>query len=344
MSGRLEGPAVADLVDHQQVAALARRASRGRVATPTSSVSAAKPTTHLARTQPLGRPSSARMSGLRTSAIGSGSAVGLLDLASAGGGRPEVGDRRGHHDRVGVGRRGRARRRAAAARSPTRTTLTPAGSGSATLAATSVTSAPRATAVRRQRVALPAAGPVAQEAHRVERLAGAAGGDDDVPAREVERAARRGRARASPAAKISAGLGQPPGAGVGAGEPPDCRLEHDGPARAQRRDVGLGGRVLPHLGVHRRARTRTGQRAVSRVAVSRSSARPVAARASRSAVAGATTHEVGLLAEPDVRDLVDVGPDVGRSPACRTAPPRSPRRRTAARPRSARRGRRGRTR
>ena len=77
----------------------------------------------------------------------------------------------------------------------TRTTVAPAGSGSSTFAATTVTSAPRAAAVARQRVALLARGPVAEEAHRVEVLAGPTGGDDDAPAGQVGSPRRRARAR-----------------------------------------------------------------------------------------------------------------------------------------------------
>ena len=47
------------------------------------------------------------------------------------------------------------------------------------------------------------------------------------------------------------GVGQPPLAGVLAGEPPHRGLDHDRPAGAQRRDVRPRRRVLPHLGVHR---------------------------------------------------------------------------------------------
>ena len=53
-------------------------------------------------------------------------------------------------------------------------------------------------------------------------------------------------------------VGQPALAGVGAGQAALGGLDHDGTARAQRGHVGLGGGVLPHLGVHRRARTRPG--------------------------------------------------------------------------------------
>ena len=47
-------------------------------------------------------------------------------------------------------------------------------------------------------------------------------------------------------------LGQPTRAGVDAGEPADGGLDHVCAASTQRRDVVLGRRVLPHLGVHGR--------------------------------------------------------------------------------------------
>ena len=67
----LEAAAVADLVDHQQVAALARQLARpGASAAGASPVSAAKPTSSWPGA--FAAPSSARTSGLRTSAIGVG--------------------------------------------------------------------------------------------------------------------------------------------------------------------------------------------------------------------------------------------------------------------------------
>ena len=106
------------------------------------------------------------------------------------------------------------------------------------------------------------------------------------------------------------GLGQPARAGVGAGEPADGGLEHDHAAAAQRRDVVLRGRVLPHLGVHRRRehdRAARGEQDVGEQVVGE------AVRGPGQQVGGGRgdEDEVGLLAEPDVRDLVDVVPDVG---------------------------------
>src|SRR5699024_4266757 len=63
------------------------------------------------------------------------------------------------------------------------------------------------------RGALPARGAVAEEADRVERLAGAAGADDDGAPRQV---LRRDEREGGGGDRLR--LGQPAGAGVGAGE------------------------------------------------------------------------------------------------------------------------------
>ena len=55
----------------------------------------------------------------------------------------------------------------------------------------------------------------------------------------------------------------------------------------------------------------TGQRAVSRVLVSRSSAQPVRGLGEQVGGGRGDHDQVGLLADPDVRDLVDVGPHLG---------------------------------
>ncbi len=84
------------------------------------------------------------------------------------------------------------------------------------------------------------------------------------------------------------GFGHAPGTGVLACQPTRGRFDDHGTAATQRRDVVDGRGMLPHLGVHR-GHEHHGARAVSRVAVRRSSARPATARAMRSAVAGAMT-------------------------------------------------------
>ena len=109
------------------------------------------------------------------------------------------------------------------------------------------------------------------------------------PARSAAAPGRRGRARRGRPSKISAGLGQPALAGVGAGQPALGGLD-DQRRRARaawRRWPGWPG--APTSRCASPGRSTTGQRAVSSVLVSRSSARPCAALASRSAVAGATT-------------------------------------------------------
>ena len=79
--------------------------------------------------------------------------------------------------------------------------------GAPTLAAIRVTSAPRSAAARGEREAHAAAGAVADEAHRVDRLAGAAGGDQDP---QAVPAARRARA-ASPRPRRAAARGRAAG-------------------------------------------------------------------------------------------------------------------------------------
>ena len=101
--------------------------------------------------------------------------------------------------------------------------------------------------------------------------------------------------------------------------------------------------MLPHLGVHRGREHDRAARGQQR-AVSRSSARPCGG-AGQQVGGGRRDHDqVGGLAEPDVGHLVHVVPDVVARPARPTAPPRSRRRRSAARRWSARPGRRARTR
>ena len=191
----------------------------------------------------------------------------------------------------------------------TRTTFTPAGSARSTLAATRVTWAPRAAAVRAS------ATPWRPEERLPRKRTGSR--YSRVPPAETTTwrprrsslGRRRGPRTSSAAAKISAGLGQPALAGVGAGQPALGGLEHDDAARAQGGDVGLGGGVLPHLGVHGRShhhRAARRQQGVGEQVVGQ-------------AVGGLGQHvrggrrdhdEVGLLPDPDVRHLVDVGPDV----------------------------------
>src|SRR5690606_1671722 len=100
-----------------------------------------------------------------------------------------------------------------------------------------------------ERDPLTARGPVAQEPHGVEELAGATGGDDDVATGEVARAVLQDL-QADRVDRL--GVGQAPGPGVGAGETAGVGVDHEDTPLTQRRDVGDRGGVLPHLGVHGR--------------------------------------------------------------------------------------------
>ena len=191
------------------------------------------------------------------------------------------------------------------------TTLTPAGSTRpAVCPAIRVTSAPRWAATRATRIALLAGAAVADETHRVDRLAGAAGGHQHPAAREVvgqrvvalqQQLGQRGDLL---------GLGQPAGAAVRAGEPSGGGFEHDRAAAAQRGDVVHGGRVQPHLGVHRRReqhRTSRGEQRGGQQIVG-----PAVHGAGQQVSGGGRDHDqVGLLAERDVRHLGDVVEDAG---------------------------------
>ena len=182
----------------------------------------------------------------------------------------------------------------------------------------------------RHRVTLLARAAVADEPHRVDRLAGAAGGHQELAAGEVvgqrvvafqQQLGQRGDLLR---------LGQPAGAAVGAGEPAERGFQHDRPAAPQGGHVVDGGRVLPHLGVHRRGEQhRTSRREQGR-------GQQVVGAAVRRAgqqIRGGRRHhdQVGLLAELDVRHLRDVVENARCAPAGRRAPRTWPRRRSAAR-------------
>ena len=127
------------------------------------------------------------------------------------------------------------------------------------------------------------------------------------------------------------GLGQPARPGVGAGEPADRGRQHDRAAAAQRGDVVLRGRVQPHLGVHRRHehdRAGRGEQGGGEQVVG------AAGGGAGQQVGGGRRDddEVGVLPDPHVGDLGDVGPDVGGDRVARTAPRRWRRRRSAAPP------------
>ena len=250
------------------------------------------------------------MSGFWVSSIvGAEPSSAFLILASLHVGRPEVGGGGGHHDRVGRGR-GRATASRSCAVVSTRTTLTPAGSGSVDVGGHQGDLGAAGGGGPGQRVALQARGAVAEEADRVEVLAGAAGGDHDVATGQV---GRRDAPRASTSRQTLEDLvrlGQPALAGVGAGQPALGGLDDQGAALAQRGDVGRGGGVLPHLGVHRRGehdRAARGEQRVGEQVVGQ------AVRGPGQQVGGGRgdDDEVGRLADPDVRDLVHVVPHLG---------------------------------
>ena len=133
-------------------------------------------------------------------------------------------------------------------------------------------------------VALLARRAVADEAHRVDGLAGAARGDE----RRVRPARSCGVSTRVDGGDDVVRLGQAAGALVAAGQAADGGLDDVHAAAAQGGEVVLHGRVLPHLGVHGRADDDR-RRVASRVAVSRSSEMPAAYLPSTRAVAGATT-------------------------------------------------------
>ena len=157
----------------------------------------------------------------------------------------------------------------------------------------------------RDRVTLFPRAPIADEPHRVERLPGAAGRDQESPAVQVV-GHRLGAAQQQPGERGDLlGLGKPPGTGVRAGEPTRRRLEHDCSTAAQRRHVARGGRVLPHLGVHggREEHRAAGgqQRRGEQVVGAAGSGAGQQIRRRRS-----DHHQIGLLAEAHVRDLRNV--------------------------------------
>lgn len=106
------------------------------------------------------------------------------------------------------------------------------------------------------------------------------------------------------------GVGQPPLAGVDTGQAPHRGLDDDGAAAAQRRHVLLGGGVLPHLGVHggrEDDRAAGREQGVGEEVVGQA----VGGLGEHVGRRGSDHHQVRVLADADVRDLVDVRPDLG---------------------------------
>ncbi len=106
------------------------------------------------------------------------------------------------------------------------------------------------------------------------------------------------------------GAGQAPLADVASGQTAGLGLHHHDAASAQRRQVLLDRRVLPHLGVHRRAHDhrRPGRQQGGREQVGRDAGGIGADQAGR----GGDDHDqVGALAEPGVRDRIALVPEAG---------------------------------
>ena len=242
---------------------------------------------------------------------------------------PEVGDGGGHHQNVGVGRVLGHRVAKLGGRTdvhhldPGRVGQARGVAGDQRHLGTALGGHPG------HRVALLAGTAVADEAHRVDRLAGAARGDQDLDAREVVRQRIRTRQQQLGEGGDLLGFGQPAGSGVGAGQPARRGFEHHRATLTQRGHVLAGGRVQPHLGVHggrEQHRTARGQQ--------RGGQQIIGAAGDRAGqhIGGGRRHDhqVGLLADAHVRHLVDVVEDPGVHRDSPTAPRTWRRRRIAA--------------
>ena len=151
------------------------------------------------------------------------------------------------------------------------------------------------------RVALLARAAVADEAHRIDRLAGAAGGHQQLAAGQVVRQGVVALQQQLGQGGDLFGFGEPARAAVRAGEPPGGGFEHHGPAAAQRGHVVDGGRVLPHLGVHRRReqhRTSRGEQGRGQQIVGAAVHGP----GQQVGGGGRDDDQVSLLAEGDMRN------------------------------------------
>src|SRR5262249_31777452 len=234
--------------------------------------------------------------------------VGLLDLGGLVLRGTEVGRSGGHHDHVGVVR-GSQRRLAQLLGGTDADDLDTGRVGQGRVCRDQGDRGAAYDGGAREGVPRLARRPVAEEPDRVQRLAGTPGGDDHVRTSQVARWwAATAQYRPSQFEDLR-WLRQPALAGVLAGQPAHGRLHDDGVPPAQRRDVGLGGRVLPHLGVHRRRvddRAPRGEQRIGQQVVGQ------AVRGPGEQVGGGRRdhHEVGVAAQLDVRYLVDVGPDL----------------------------------
>ena len=176
-----------------------------------------------------------------------GDALVLLELAVRRFLGPEVGDRGGHHDDVGRRRPGQ-HRVLHLGRGLDRHDLDARRRGPADGGDEGDVGAPAGRDLG-DGVALLARRAVGDDAHRVDRLAGAARGDQHPDPGEVVRA---------PATRVGRGgddvgrVGEPALADVAAGEAARLGVDHVHAPAPQRGEVLLHRGVLPHLGVHRR--------------------------------------------------------------------------------------------
>ena len=258
--GAAEHRSPADVVDDEQVAALAGELGAGEVEHVAGVVAglggeARRPP----RPAAAGRGEiSARMSGFCTSSIaGAEPSSAFLILASLTAVGPEVGGRRGHHHRVG----GRGGQHDLVAQ--LRGRLDPHDVDAGRVGQRDVGADQGDLGAARggrpgEGVALQARGAVAEEADRVEVLAGAAGGDHDLAAGEVGRRAAPRASTSTASSKISAGSGSRPLPVSAPVRRPSAGSTTTTPRLRSVATLAGGGRVLPHLGVHRRARARPG--------------------------------------------------------------------------------------
>ena len=171
---------------------------------------------------------------------------------------------------------------------------------------TRVTLAPRRRGLLGHRVALLARRAVADEAHRVDRLPGAAGRDDDAEPGEVvivlgRRAGRRPHRRSSrgrPAGPCR--CRRPPGA-----RSPGSTTWTPRPRSTRRLSCTAG---CSHISVCMAGHTSTGARVASRTLVSRSSLMPAGVEAQDLGGRGRDEHEVSRLTEVGVRDRMGFVP------------------------------------
>ena len=231
------------VVGDDEVEALASAASTGRWRS-TSSVSAAKPT----RVWP------GRFAPERGEDVGgrleddSGDTGVLLELPSAAALGRKSATAAAITTTSARRRASRARRRSISAAVSTSTTSTPGGRRTVDGGDEGDLGAPGG-GLGGEGVTLLARRAVADEAHGVDRLAGAAGGDEHPQTGEVVRC--RATARRRPRCRL--GLGQPARADVAAGEAARRGLDHVDAAAPEGGQVVLHRGVLPHLGVHGRA-------------------------------------------------------------------------------------------